>query len=244
MMIWLRNPQAEGSQAGYGVGVDGDVLRGEHFSTLVDIDMGYDAMRKQCDGALDAARAEARSIMDDARSRADELLARAQEDYERAERRGYDDGVKQGLTDWHERALSTQADAQTLASRQRDRLAELVALAVEQIVASEDRRALFRRAAAAIEQIVADGSPVHVRVHPSDLLAATTAFEEVARDWRDAARAVRLQVHPDAALAQGACVCETDLGAVDASLSLQLEAMRAALARAVRSVSHESGSSS
>ena len=58
----------------------------------------------------------------------------------------------------------------------------------------------------------------------------------VALGWRDAGRAVRLQVRADAALAPGACVCETDLGAVDASLSLQLAAMRGALTRAVQSV--------
>ncbi|HEV3104158.1 MAG TPA: type III secretion system stator protein SctL, partial [Trinickia sp.] len=234
MVIWLRNSQAEGAEAGYGVGIEGDVLRGEDLKRLVDIDAGYDEMRKECEAALAAAHDRAQAIVDEAQAQAEALLARAQADYDRGAQLGYDDGITKALTDWHER-VSRQADAGTLGRRRRDRLAELVALAAEEIIASADPAALFARAAATVERIVADGSPVEVCVHPTDVAAATEAFTEVALGWREAGRAVRLNVRADAALAPGACVCETDLGAVDASLSLQLEAMRGALARAVQS---------
>jgi type III secretion protein L len=236
MVIWLRNPQAEGAAAGLGVGLDGDVLRAGHFARLVEIDAGYAEMRAQCDAALEAARDEAQSMLDAARAQAEALLADAQDQYASAATRGYEEGFARGLADWHEQAMRTHAQAQTLDVTQRDRLAGLVALAVEQVVAAEDPKALFVRAASTVEAIVADGSPVHVCVHPSDLGAASAAFEAVALRWRDAGRAVRLVVRADAALEAGACVCETDLGAVDVSLPIQLGAMRAALARAVQSV--------
>lgn len=239
MVIWLRNPQAEGAAAGLGAGVDGDVLRAGDFARLVEIDAGYAEMREQCEAALQAAHDEAQSMLDAARAQAEALLADAQDQYASAASRGYEDGFSQGLADWHEHAMRTHADAQTLGATQRDRLAGLVALAVEQVVAAEDPKALFVRAASTVEAIVADGSPVHVCVHPSDLDAASAAFEEVALRWRDAGRAVRLVVRADAALDEGACVCETDLGAVDVSLPIQLGAMRAALARAVQSVAHD-----
>lgn len=237
MVIWLRNPQAEGTDLG--VGVEGDVLRHERVATIVEIDAAYAEMRRQCDEALDTARAQARMLLDEARARADELVERAMREFEQAAARGYDDGLRRGLTDWHERAAAAHAEACRLAPGQQDRLAELVTLAVEQIVASVDRNALFARAAATVERIVADGSPVHLRVHPSDLAAASAAFDEAAAAWREAGRAVRLCVTADATLAPGACVAETDLGAIDASLSLHLAAMRDALARAVRSVAED-----
>jgi type III secretion protein L len=236
MVIWLRNRQAEGPAAGPGVGVDGDVVRVADFTQLVGIDAGYAAMQSQCDAALQAARDEAQSILDAARSQADTLVANAEEQYASAASRGYAEGFAQGLADWHDQAIRTHAEAQTLDARQRDRLAGLVALAVEQVVASEDPKALFMRAASTVEAIVADGSPVHVVVHPSGLEAARAAFEEIALRWRDAGRAVRLVVRADPALGEGACVCETDLGAVDVSLPIQLAAMRAALSRAVQSI--------
>ncbi|AOK07295.1 type III secretion system stator protein SctL [Burkholderia sp. AU28942] len=237
MVIWLRNPQAEGKDLG--VGVEGDVLRHERLAAIVEIDAAYAEMRRQCDEALDAARAQARMLLDEARARADELVERAMREFAQAAERGYDDGLRRGLTDWHERAAAAHAEACRLAPGQHDRLAELVTLAVEQIVASVDPKALFARAAATVERIVADGSPVHLRVHPSDLAAASAAFDEAAAAWREAGRSVRLCVAADATLAPGACVAETDLGAIDASLSLHLAAMRAALARAVRSVAKD-----
>jgi type III secretion protein L len=238
MVIWLRNAQAEGAGAGPGpgVGIDGDVLRSEQLATIVDIDGAYAEMRRQCEEALAAARAQAQGIVDGAQAHAGELLTRAEQQYMSAAERGYDDGFEQGLTDWHQRAVEAHADAGKLKRVQHDRLAELVALAVEEIVATEDPKALFARAAATVERIVADGSPIQLRVHPSDVAAANAAFQEAAAGWRDAGRSVRLHVSADAALEPGACVAETDLGAVDASLSLHLAAMRGALERAVQSV--------
>ncbi|PMS22558.1 HrpE/YscL family type III secretion apparatus protein [Trinickia dabaoshanensis] len=234
MVIWLRNPQAEGT--GLGVGIGDGVLRREGLATIVELDHGYAEMQRQCEAALAAARAGADALLEQARAQAGALVARAEDDYANAERRGYEAGLQRGLADWHARAAQVHADASTLERKARDRLAELVALAVEQIVASADPKALFARAAATVEQIVADGSPVHLRVHPADAAAAGEAFRAIASSWREAGRAVRLQVTADATLAPGACLAETDLGTLDASLSLHLAAMRDALARAVRSL--------
>lgn len=240
MVIWLRNPQCEGAAAGSGIGVDGDVLRGEQLATLVDIDTAWREMRAQGEAELSAAGAQAQALLADAEAQAAELEARAAQRYEHAAGEGYEAGLREALADWHARVMrSPDADGLTPQRRQRDRLAQLVALAVEQMVAASDPADLFRRAAATLEQIVADGSPLEVRVHPADLRAATVAFGEAGRSWREVGCAVRLRVQADAALEPGSCQCESDLGAVDASLSLQLAAMREALARAVNSMADE-----
>ncbi|CAB3769494.1 type III secretion system stator protein SctL [Paraburkholderia solisilvae] len=241
MKIWLRNPQREGAGAGQGVGVADDVLRGEQIAALVELDTAYREISERCDAMLTAARDEAEAIVEDAHAQAAELAARAQADFDGAAQRGYDDGMRNALADWHARSVAMPTDAHTPDERQRERLAELVALAVEQIVASSDPVLLFARAASTVERIVADGSPVRVRVHPADLTAATAAFDAAAAGWRAAGRAVRLNVRADAALAAGACVCETDLGALDASLELHLAAMRDALSRALGSVANGAG---
>ena len=178
MVIWLRNPQAEGT--GLGVGVESDVLRHADLAAIVEIDAAYAEMHRQCDEALDAARARARMLLDDAQARADDLVERAMREFAQAAERGYDYGLRRGLTDWHERAAAAHAEACRIEPGQQNRLAELVTLAVEQIIASADPKALFARASATVERIVADGSPIHLRVHPSDLAAASAAFEEAA----------------------------------------------------------------
>lgn len=221
---------------GHGVGITDDVVRAEHFGALVEIDDAYEDLNRRCAALFEESRAQAQAILDAAQAQADELIAQAQATYEGAAKMGYEAGWEQGLADWHERSLRMLDEMPSIGQRQRDRLAQLVALAVEQIVATADPIALFRQAASTVDGIVADGSPVKVRVHPSDLAAATAAFSATARDWREVGRVVNLQVSGDAQLEPGRCVCETDLGAIDASLPQHLAAIRDALSRAIDSL--------
>lgn len=234
MLIWLRHSKGadEGIQAG--VGVRDDVLRGEDLATLVEVDAAYHALNERCAALLDEARVQADAMRAAAQTEADDLIDQAQMFYASAYQTGYEGGWQEALTAWHERNLQTQTGMRSIGQRQRERLAQLVALAVEQIVFSADPVMLFRQAATHVEGIIADGSPLKVRVHPDDLASASAAFDDILRTWRDAGRSVRLQVSGDAQLERGACVCEADLGAIDASLPQQLEAINAALARAVQ----------
>lgn len=236
MLIWLRHSKGadEGAQAG--VGVRDDVLRGEDLATLVELDAAYHALNERCAALLDEARAQADAVLAAAQAEASDLIDQAQMFYASAYQTGYEGGWQEALTAWHERSLQMQTGMPSIGQRQRERLAQLVALAVEQIVFSADPVMLFRQAATHVEGIIADGSPLKVRVHPDDLASAAAAFDDISRIWRDAGRSVRLQVSGDAQLDRGACVCEADLGAIDASLPQQLEAINAALARAVQSL--------
>jgi type III secretion protein L len=233
MVIWLRNPYVDGAGV-HGIGVAGDVLRGVQLASVVEIDAGYEEMRRRCDAALEAAHVEAAGIVAAARVEADACLAAARDDYTSAARRGHDDGSRQALADWHARSRQTGAGSLALHTKLRERLAQLVVLAVERIVSAADPATLYAEALANVDRIVADGSPVRIRVHPDDLAAASAEFARAAQTWGDGGRTVRLQVSADATLAPGSCLCETDLGAVDASLSLQLAAMRDAVERAVQ----------
>lgn len=234
MLIWLRHSKGadEGAQAG--VGVRDDVLRGEDLATLVEVDAAYHALNERCAALLDEARVQADAMRAAAQTEADDLIDQAQMFYASAYQTGYEGGWQEALTAWHERNLQTQTGMRSIGQRQRERLAQLVALAVEQIVFSADPVMLFRQAATHVEGIIADGSPLKLRVHPDDLASASAAFDDILRTWRDAGRSVRLQVSGDAQLERGACVCEADLGAIDASLPQQLDAINAALARAVQ----------
>lgn len=236
MVIWLRNPNAHGESLGQGVGINDDIVRAEDLATLVELDAAYADLSRRSEAMLADARAQAQAILDAAEAQADERMAQAQEIYNGAAQQGYEAGHEQALADWHERSLRMLAEGPSIGERQRDRLAQLVALGVEQIVATADPAALFRQAAQTIDRIVADGSPVKVSVHPDDYTTATAAFDAVAREWRETGRSVSVQVSTDARHERGTCVCETDLGAVDASLPQQLAAIRAALSRAIESM--------
>ncbi|MET5115846.1 HrpE/YscL family type III secretion apparatus protein, partial [Burkholderia pseudomallei] len=66
--------------------------------------------------------------------------------------------------------LADVADAQNrLQLRMRERLADNVASAVEQIVRAESRETLFKRAMASVERIVDGATYLRVVVHENDL---------------------------------------------------------------------------
>lgn len=233
MVIWLRNSHAFGGSAVSDVGVDGDILRADALAVVIDIDRAFEESKGQCAVLLREASAQAEALVEAARVEAQALLTHAETQYREGRQRGYDEAWSEVMQQVHERRLRQRADAAEMGRKERARLAEIVALGVEQIVGGADAQARLRQAARAVDGIVSEGSPLKVCVHPDDLAAASAAFEAAAREWRDAGRAVRLQVSADAQVLPGHCVCETDLGAIDLSLSLQLDSLGAALAAAL-----------
>jgi type III secretion protein L len=57
-------------------------------------------------------------------------------------------------------------------------------------------------------------------------------FEQAAARWHERGRPVPVTIVADRALARGSCLCETDIGSIDASLTVQLDALRMAVRRA------------
>lgn len=236
MLMWLRESKAIGGNASAGIGIDSDIVRAADLATLLEADHALEAVRRACAKQLADAQAEADRLLDAARMEAAGYLEQARAEYAAASDRGYEAGWQHVMTDCHLRRVEADRVAPPLASRQRERLAELVALGVERIVGDAEPVARLRRAAEAIDGIVAEGTPVKIVVHPDDLAAATIAFQEAALEWRDGGRPVRLQLSAQVDVAMGHCICETDLGAVDMSLPAQLSALRAALAAVLNAV--------
>lgn len=238
MMFWLRNADVDGNtrrlDGGPSIGVDGDILRREAFATFLDLDAAYTEARRQRDAMLEEARNEAASILEQAQAQADALVAEAQQERLSGFARGEEEGLRQAAADWHARSAQHFRDEHALLARMRERFAELIAGALERLAGTIDRGALFAQAAHEMDRLVAADSALTVRVHPSDLAVARREFEACAAQWLERGRPVTLSVVAERSLAPGACVCESDLGTLDASLATQLDAMRAALSGVLR----------
>ncbi|MGE8164933.1 type III secretion system stator protein SctL [Paraburkholderia sp. NPDC080076] len=239
MAIWLKRARsAFGESDAHGwsarVGVVSDVIPRATFGELLSIDEAYAALAIEREALLADARDEAARIVDAGHAQAAEIAAQAQRDYDTASEQGYRDGCDRALADWMER-LADVADAQNqLQMRMRERLAQIVASAVEQIVRVERHEALFERALATVDRIVEGATYLRVAVHPDDYAEAKATFDRLASRWRDLGQPIPLSVIADKRLDPGSCVCESDFGTVDASLDTQLRAMRSAVSRALK----------
>ncbi|MCR4468322.1 MULTISPECIES: type III secretion system stator protein SctL [unclassified Burkholderia] len=237
MVIWLSNPRQAGHEeagAHARLGVDGDILPRETFGALVDVARVHEQAEREADAALAAAREEALRIIAAGREEADAVLDDARREYAAAAARGYDEGMAQGLADWLASVARAGGEARAADDQMRGRMAEIVAVAVEQIVRSEGADALFERALATVDRIVEGSTYLRVAVHPDDLGDAQAAFDGLADRWRELGRPLPMTVVADKRLERGSCVCESDLGLIDASVSTQLRTMRAAIARALK----------
>ncbi|WP_433696290.1 type III secretion system stator protein SctL [Paraburkholderia phenoliruptrix] len=242
MAIWLRSDRLlhaaggiHGDVRGGGhVGAHADVVPRAAFGALLEIDAAYAQLAADRDSTLAAARNEAAAIVAAARAEAGTIREAARSEYEQAATRGYRDGEERALADWVERLAQAGAGQRKAQLKMRERIASIVTVAVEQIVQVQEADQLFERALSAVDRIVEGATWLRVAVSPVDYDKACVAFERLGARWRDVGRPFPLSVIADKRLAAGSCLCESDFGAIDASLATQMRAMRLAVSRALK----------
>jgi type III secretion protein L len=198
----------------------------EETAVLLAALRGYAAKSRA--SAIEAAAA----IEGDAQRRADEYLVRAREEAQALLQSSRSQGLEAGELDavgkWHERHQALMRTQEQEMERLQAVLARIVTTAVERIVKAEPSDLFFDRALREVGELLRNASAASLRVHPLDQAAAETA---VARLPGVAQQAMRIEVVADGGLSRGACLFESDLGVLDASLDVQLQALAAAVAR-------------
>jgi type III secretion protein L len=249
MVIWLRRNQraiaaTKGENIAMNLGLNGDVIPGDIFGEMLTLKQAAETLACEREAILAEARAQAEQlcvqahsqaekILDDAARSAQQLVEDARKEYDRAANDGYEDGLERARSEWMAKVASSADTQAQLQQRMRQRLAEIVSAAVEQIVSVQSRDALFERAVVTIERIVDGATYLRVAVHPQDFDRAQATFERFASRWREAGYRLSVSVTADKRLPVGSCLCESDCGTIDASLDTQLRAMRNAVSRAL-----------
>jgi type III secretion protein L len=235
MVIWLSDARAATSDAQtMRFGVHGDIIARETFGALVDLNEAYARAEQDAQSELETAREAAARIVEAAREEAQDLIDAAKHEHAQAAQRGFEEGMAQGIAQWLESIAQAGGEARASETHMRSRMAEIVAMAAEQIVQAERPGALFERALIAVDGIVEGSTYLRVAVHPDDLDDARAAFDAFASRWRELGRPLPLTVTADARLERSSCLCESDLGLIDASVTTQLRTMRAAISRALK----------
>jgi type III secretion protein L len=235
MVIWLSSKNVSAARpVQCGTGARSDVITADEFGALVTLEQGFTALDAERHAMLAAAHEEAAGIIAAAEAQAARILEQASDTFDTAAEAGYRAGNERATADWIER-IAAAGDAQAqLQQRMRERLAGVVTAAVEQIVRVEQRDTLFERAVSTVDRIVDGATYLQVAVHPTDHDHAKLTFDRLAARWRDLGQAFPLSVVADKRLEPGSCVCESDIGVVDASLDTQLRGMRSAVSRALK----------
>jgi type III secretion protein L len=220
MAFWIRSGELE-------LGVSDGVLRQAHFAQVVDI-CGLTTLAAN---KLSQASDRASVIVAEALLDAEKRIAAANLESTSIRADAKQQGLRDAAERWAQEMAEKAFDAQRSMQCASDRLAELVSLATQRVIEVEDKEGLYRRALRTVRHL-ADGSKtlvLHIGADDADY-----ARSVVGQLTQELGIAIPLEVKVDARLSTGGCVLESDYGVIDASIGLQIQAVKRAITKAAR----------
>ncbi|NCD26713.1 MAG: HrpE/YscL family type III secretion apparatus protein, partial [Deltaproteobacteria bacterium] len=140
---------------------------------------------------------------------------------------GYEDGKTEGKLEHAEKMMETILSSVEFIEGIESTLVNVVGQAIRKIIGDLDDNDRIVRIVRTALTNVRNQQHVTVRVAPADAAAVETAMAAMLQTAPG--RTSFMDIIPDARLERGACLLESELGVVDASLETQLKALENAL---------------
>ena len=173
---------------------------------------------------------KANEILDQAHQKASEIIAQAYEIHEAMKKQGYEDGLEEGRLEHAEKIMDTAMKAIDYFESMEKSIAGLVTRCLEKVIGEIDDEELILRIVRSGLAIARNEKRVAVRVSVDDLEAVKDATSRLLQAYPGISV---LDITADSRLSRGACLLESELGVVDASLNTQLEAIKRAIAKRI-----------
>ncbi|WP_394065631.1 HrpE/YscL family type III secretion apparatus protein [Alcaligenes sp. WGS1538] len=179
-----------------------------------------------------AAWVEAQALINHAQAQADQILSGAQAAFEAECQRGYEDGRQDALLSQAEKMIETVGRTVDYFANVENRMVDLVMASVRKVVDGfddQDKVMIVVRNALAV---VRNQKQITLRLHPEDLELVRGRINDILAAYPGVGY---LDLVPDARLERGACILESEIGMVEASLEGQIAALRSAFERTLGS---------
>jgi len=204
------------------------ILRHDKLTPQQTLAVRLDPGTKVVPGAAVMAFREAEEIVADARRQAEAIVAGATKAYEDECKRGYDDGRKEALLEQAERMIEHVGRTVDYFARIETRMVELVMGAVQKIVSdfSDTERVLIvvRNALS----VVRNQKQMTLRLNPAQIDLVRANINELLAMYPGVGY---LDLLPDARVEKDACILESEIGVVEASIEGQLQALQSAFSK-------------
>jgi type III secretion protein L len=168
---------------------------------------------------------DGRAFLEEARRRGTEIIADAQETYERERHRGFEDGRRAGVEEAIQLVAATKAQADTFVARLETELADFVVEIVQEILTPFDAADLAARAVIKALQTMRSHAQLSVRAAPDDVVELRARLAVLLGSADRAA----VPVEPDPNLDKGRCLLVSEFGQVDVTIETQLQLMAQSL---------------
>ncbi|NVK57424.1 MAG: HrpE/YscL family type III secretion apparatus protein [Alteromonadaceae bacterium] len=169
---------------------------------------------------------DAQDIVSQAKQQALDIIATAQQAREEEKRRGYQDGLEHADTAQGTAMMHTLDLCQQYLSEHQNDIVELAISVVHKVLGNFTQDSLFIAAAQEALSKYKNSQTIVLHVAPERLTSVQDNIDKLSEKWGIAGK---LTLLGDESLASEACILETPVGRLDASLSSQLVALEAAL---------------
>jgi type III secretion protein L len=176
---------------------------------------------KNAEKVIEEANGKSRQILDEALEKRAQIFEEAKKYYASEAKRGYDDGYATGKTEMVRQLAELSVKNTDNVKYLESSIAGLVVKALQRIIGAVDRRELIVDIVRQALKTVKNQQEAILKVSPKDSQAVRDHLKEILSDGI----VDYLEVMADSRLKPGTCILETDLGVVDASLDVQLEAI-------------------
>ncbi len=164
------------------------------------------------------------------------IVAQSEAAYEAEKRRGHEEGLEQARMDSAEQLMENITRSVDFFGRVEARMVDLVMEAVQVVVYGFDDR---ERVLATVRNVLAAArsqKQMTLRLPPDRVELVRAEIDQILAQFPAVAF---LDIAPDARLSGDACVLESEVGVVEASLPSQLQALRQAFERVLGSRASE-----
>lgn len=171
---------------------------------------------------------EAQAVLEHARLEAERIIASAVAAREEEKERGYREGQAEARMEAAERMLENIGSTIDYYEQVESEVAEIVLACVQKIVAGFDDQERVVSTVKGALAVVRNQKQVTLRVAPTSVNVVKVHMTELLADFPGVGF---IDVLADARLNDDACILETEIGIVEASIAGQIAALRSAITR-------------
>ena len=175
---------------------------------------------------------DGQAIIEDAKEKAAEIIAAAEEEYERQKLQGHEDGLREGRMQMSEQMIDAVTRSVDYFAALESQVVGIVVKALRKIVGDMDQHDRIVSVVRNALSVTRGQAKVSVRVSPAESETVEKSLEEILRPYPSIQF---IEVIPDSRLNAGGCILETEIGVVDASVDVQLRAIENALEKTLGS---------
>jgi type III secretion protein L len=172
---------------------------------------------------------EGQAFLEAAKAHAAQIEIEARAAYEAEKARGYEDGLAEAAMKAAEQQLDTISRTVGWFEQVESQMVELVIQSTEKILGELEDVELLTRVVQSAMRVMRNQKQVTLRVNPDMVEPVQKRLADILGEFPGV---TFVDVAADARLRRGGCILESELGVVDASIEIQLDALKRSLRRA------------